>query len=167
MTEISLKENIVNTYKENSYFHEKALLIKISDKTDNPVDHLSEAEIAKAVKEKESVEKKKPVILSGINESIEVDLHIQEIVDDYGSLSPGEILELQMNKFYTGIENGLMNNLSKMVFIHGVGNGKLKYEMIKALNEKYPDLTFQDASFKEYGYGATLVFFPIKKNQWL
>ena len=156
-----------NTYKENSYFHEKALLIKISDKTDNPVDHLSEAEIAKAVKEKESVEKKKPVILSGINESIEVDLHIQEIVDDYGSLSPGEILELQMNKFYTGIENGLMNNLSKMVFIHGVGNGKLKYEMIKALNEKYPDLTFQDASFKEYGYGATLVFFPIKKNQWL
>lgn len=147
-----------NTYKENSYFHEKALLIKVSDENDEAFDHLSGEEIAKAMKEKETVEKKKPVIPSGINEIMEVDLHIQEIADDDGKLSPGEILELQMNKFYTELENGLMNNISKIVFIHGVGNGKLKYEMIKALDEKYPDLKYQDASFKVYGYGATLVY---------
>jgi len=146
------------TYKENSYFHEKALLIKVSDKNDEAFDHLSGEEIAKAMKEKETVEKKKLVVPSGINEIMEVDLHIQEIVDDYGRLSSGEILELQMNKFYTELENSLMNNVSKIVFIHGVGNGKLKYEMIKALDEKYPDLAYQDASFKVYGYGATLVY---------
>jgi dsDNA-specific endonuclease/ATPase MutS2 len=52
----------------------------------------------------------------------------------------------------------LKNKVRKMVFIHGVGNGKLKYELIKALNERYPDLVYQDASFKEYGYGATMVY---------
>jgi len=147
-----------NTYKENSYFRRRALMIKVSDKIDDASDHLNGEEIYRAMKEKETFEKKKPVISSGIGGIVEVDLHIHEIVDDYNALSPGEILELQMNKFYAELEKSLMNDVSKIVFIHGVGNGKLKYEMIKALNEKYPDLTFQDASFKKYGYGATLVY---------
>ncbi|MFP4019887.1 MAG: Smr/MutS family protein [Bacteroidales bacterium] len=45
-----------------------------------------------------------------------------------------------------------------MVFIHGVGNGRLRYELRKSLDKDYPDLDYQDASFQEYGYGATLVF---------
>jgi hypothetical protein len=146
-----------NTYKENSYFHEKAFIIKISDDSDNGLDHLSGEEITKAMKEKEPAEKKKQAVPSAVNEIIEVDLHIHELVDDYSRLSPGEILELQMKRFFAELENGLTSETGRLVFIHGVGNGKLKYEMIKALNEKYPDLTYQDASFKKYGYGATLV----------
>jgi hypothetical protein len=147
-----------STFKENSYFHGKAFIIKVSDNTDDIIDHLSEEEIERAIKEKETAEKKKQVLPSGTDEIVEVDLHIREIVDDFGRLSPGEILELQMNKFYTTLEDGLNRKISKLIFIHGVGNGKLKYEMIRALNEKYPDLTCQDASFKQYGYGATLVY---------
>lgn len=147
-----------NTYKENSYFYERALLIQISDDIDEGFDHLSGEEIAKAMKEKQPAEKKKQAVPRGINEVLEVDLHIHAIVDDYSRFSPGEILELQMNKFNTELKNGLINDASKIVFIHGIGNGKLKFEMKKALNEKYPDLTYQDASFKKYGYGATLVY---------
>ncbi len=45
-----------------------------------------------------------------------------------------------------------------MVFIHGVGNGKLKYEIHKLLDTRFAGLKYQDASFKEYGFGATLVY---------
>jgi hypothetical protein len=147
-----------NTYKENSYFHEKAFIVKVSDDLDDGLDHLSGEEISRAMMEKEPANEKKRIVPSGMSEIKEVDLHIHEIVDDYSRLSPGEILELQMNRFYTELENGLTGDAGKLVFIHGVGNGKLKYEMIKVLNEKYPDLTYQDASFKKYGYGATLVY---------
>ena len=43
------------------------------------------------------------------------------------------------------------------MFIHGVGNGTLKTELRKALGIEYKKLTYHDASFKEYGYGATLI----------
>jgi dsDNA-specific endonuclease/ATPase MutS2 len=51
----------------------------------------------------------------------------------------------------------LNGKVKKVVFIHGVGQGKLKYEITRILHDKYPDLKYQDASFKEYGYGATMI----------
>ena len=55
------------------------------------------------------------------------------------------------------MEENKNNKHKKIVFIHGVGNGVLKNEIRKALEKKYKWHTFQDASFKEYGYGATMV----------
>jgi hypothetical protein len=91
------------------------------------------------------------------SEIMEVDLHIHEIVDDESGLTDGEILEIQLRRFEMALETALNGNVRKIVFIHGVGQGKLKYEISKVLNKKYPDLKYQDASFKEYGYGATMV----------
>ena len=45
----------------------------------------------------------------------------------------------------------------KLVFIHGKGNGVLRNAIVAALKRDYKTCTFQDASFQEYGYGATLV----------
>jgi hypothetical protein len=90
-------------------------------------------------------------------EIMEVDLHIHEIVDDESGLTDGEILDIQLRRFEMSLETALHGNVRKIVFIHGVGQGKLKFEIIKVLNTKYPDLKYQDASFKEYGYGATMV----------
>jgi dsDNA-specific endonuclease/ATPase MutS2 len=78
-------------------------------------------------------------------------------VDDESGLTDGEILEIQLRRFEMALETALNGNVRKIVFIHGVGQGKLKYEISKVLNKKYPDLKYQDASFKEYGYGATMV----------
>ena len=44
-----------------------------------------------------------------------------------------------------------------IVFIHGKGVGILKSEIIKAFKRDYKHLDYQDASFQEYGYGATMV----------
>ena len=109
------------------------------------------------------VEKIKPLATKKLQENskppeiMEVDLHIHEIVEDESGLTDGEILDIQLRRFEMALETALHGNVRKIVFIHGVGQGKLKYEISKILNKKYPDLKYQDASFKEYGYGATMV----------
>lgn len=45
----------------------------------------------------------------------------------------------------------------KIVFIHGKGEGVLRKEIEKQLKTKYRQHYFQDASFREYGFGATMV----------
>lgn len=91
------------------------------------------------------------------DELTEVDLHIEEITENISGLSNGEILTMQMARFKIALDTALIHKTRRIVFIHGVGNGKLKHTLRKALDDQYPDLRYQDASFKEYGYGATLV----------
>jgi dsDNA-specific endonuclease/ATPase MutS2 len=45
----------------------------------------------------------------------------------------------------------------RIVFIHGKGDGVLRKAILTELKTKYPACRWQDASFKEYGYGATMV----------
>ena len=104
--------------------------------------------------ERKKQEPKKDKNITGVEE---VDLHIENILPDYNDLSSGEILEAQMDRFTTVLNGAIMHKQKKVVFIHGKGAGKLKYELKKKLETDYPRLKFQDASFKEYGYGATLV----------
>ena len=88
---------------------------------------------------------------------MEVDLHIHELIDDEKELSNGDIIEIQLRKFEDSIEEARKRKIRKIVFIHGVGQGTLKLEILKKLDKDYPELRYQDASFKEYGFGATMV----------
>jgi hypothetical protein len=147
-------------YKENDYFEEKAIFFgKLEVDNEKEIIKISKEEIDKAIREKEQAvpakEKKVKETDSGIEE---VDLHIHEIVEDYAGLSNGEILQIQMDRFQTALEGAILHKTKKIVFIHGVGNGKLKHELRKALDTKFSGLMYQDASFKEYGFGATVVY---------
>ena len=149
-----------NSFTENDFFHEKAFIYEITKEQINLADHISDDDIEKAKKEKERKEPKKVYQSSkkGKDEEIEeIDLHIQELTDDYSNLTNAEILDIQMSRFTTALEGAILSGTKRIVFIHGVGNGRLKHEILKTLNRKYPKLRYQDASFKEYGYGATLV----------
>lgn len=149
-----------NSFTENDFFHEKAFIYEITKEQINLADHISDDDIEKAKKEKERKEPKKVYQSSkkGKDEEIEeIDLHIQELTDDYSNLTNAEILDIQMSRFTTALEGAILSGTRRIVFIHGVGNGRLKHEILKTLNRKYPKLRYQDASFKEYGYGATLV----------
>jgi len=58
------------------------------------------------------------------------------------------------------IEETTSSNLKKgqkIVFIHGKGEGILRNAIINELRYKYKQNNDQDASFQEYGYGATQV----------
>jgi hypothetical protein len=87
---------------------------------------------------------------------MEVDLHIEKLLDDYRGLSNGEIVTIQLNEFKRKLDSAIRNKADKIVFIHGVGNGVLKNE-IRSLLNGYEKIEFYDASFAKYGFGATEV----------
>lgn len=90
-----------------------------------------------------------------------VDLHAEAILDSTADMKPGEILQAQLARFTVALDGAVKGGGSspkRIVFIHGVGKGKLRYEIEKLLKRNYPKLRYQDASFAEYGYGAIMVF---------
>ncbi|MBN1599785.1 MAG: DUF2027 domain-containing protein [Bacteroidales bacterium] len=146
-------------FKENEYFDGRALIFKKEEfDMKTVIESLSEGEISNVAKIKEAEQEKKKSAKAYENLTEEVDLHIEEIIDDHKEMSNGEIINIQLGRFETALETALRGKTKKIIFIHGVGNGKLKYEMRKKLDRKYPDLKYQDASFREYGYGATIVY---------
>lgn len=86
----------------------------------------------------------------------EIDLHIEELVDNTSGLGSHEMLSIQLERFEKELDKGISDGVKKLVFIHGVGNGRLKME-IRNLLKSTPGVTFQDASYKLYGFGATQV----------
>lgn len=86
----------------------------------------------------------------------EVDLHIEELIDSPKGLSNHEILSIQLEHFEKELDEAIAKGMKKLIFIHGVGNGRLKQEIISVLKDM-KEVTYQDASHKEYGFGATQV----------
>jgi len=91
----------------------------------------------------------------------EVDLHIKRIVDDSNEMTSSQMLEVQKRLCVMCLESAIAEKLHKIIFIHGVGNGILKREIIGIL-QQYPNLHYFDASLQNYGFGATEVW--IKKE---
>lgn len=150
-------------YTQNDFFEEPAMVMELKQEEalSRKLSSLSSEEIARAVEEKEGGGKSKPSRArpSKPDDTEEVDLHIEELVDKPKELSNQQMLDIQMSRFQTALEGARKTpKTKKIVFIHGVGNGRLRYEIRKHLDRYYPNLDYQDASFKEYGYGATLVF---------
>ena len=54
------------------------------------------------------------------------------------------------------LEFAITKRIPKVVFVHGVGEGVLKAELDFLLG-RYENVSFYDASYKEYGFGATEV----------
>ena len=67
-----------------------------------------------------------------------------------------EMLSLQLETAKRKIEYAISKRISKIIFIHGVGEGVLKSEL-HYLFGRYP-VRFYDASYKKYGLGATEVY---------
>ncbi len=148
------------SFAVNDYFEEDAFMIPVYvEALEKSATYLSAGEIDEltAVKEESSEENRKRTKKKSQGDIEEVDLHIEELVDDHRGMSNAEILEVQLARFTTSLEGALKSGTRRIVFIHGVGNGRLKFKIRQTLDRKYPRLRYQDASFKEYGYGATMV----------
>lgn len=88
---------------------------------------------------------------------IEVDLHINMLLDDTKGMENKDMLEYQMDVFRKTMEENKLKRGKKIIFIHGKGDGILKQRILWELKAKYKRHNHQDASFKNYGYGATMV----------
>lgn len=163
--DVKIKMNVVRFYKlhsftENDYFDEPAMIVDIlAEKEKSTLAAVSPVEIKKAMLSKEipSVPRKiisKPNQRPGITE---IDLHITELVDTTAGMSNADMLQLQMDKFHAALNEYKNQKGHKLVFIHGKGEGVLRKEIEKQLKIRYKTYYFQDASFREYGFGATMV----------
>lgn len=94
------------------------------------------------------------VAASGI---LEVDLHAHELLETTSGMGNAEILLYQLEKFNEVMVAQLHKKGTRIVFIHGKGDGVLRNALLKELKTKYSRCTWQDASFREYGFGATMV----------
>jgi len=153
-------------YKDSSLLAEKSLMLTISEiaeliphdntgnqdikEENNIINTKSKENKGNDIIEKHRVKGKKP---SSFFKTAEVDLHIHELLEDYSKMSPNETLKYQMAYFIKCLESAINNKYSKVVFIHGIGNGTLKESIIFKLRE-YDYIRFDDALLSKYGKGA-------------
>ena len=151
----------LHTFRESVYFEEPSLIYDVV-KDDEPVkQYFADANALKeALLQKKNPEKPKsqPIVKSQKhNDIIEVDLHINELLDNTTNMTNSEMLDYQLGVFNKTLNEYKDKKGQKIVFIHGKGEGVLRNAILKELKSKYRNYSYQDASFREYGFGATMV----------
>ena len=145
-----------NRFKRSGFFQAPAVLFyAIENDEYKSIKKLIDKSIKEGFPAKEIINAPAKQLKQTRPEIIEVDLHINELLDNVSGLSNADILNYQMTRFREVLEENKDFKGQKIVFIHGVGNGTLKTELRKELDRK--KIRHQDASFREYGYGATMV----------
>lgn len=86
----------------------------------------------------------------------EVDLHLDNLPGFPTGKGDHEKLLFQIRYFKKCMDAAMLNRIRKVIFIHGVGKGTLKAELIHALGN-YEGVEYYDAPFRKYGFGALVV----------
>lgn len=152
----------LHTFQNTDFFQTPALMYDIvKDDISAKQVYVSAEDLQDALlqrKESDATAKPQTIIKrGGKNEIVEVDLHIGELLDDTHGMSNSEILNYQLDKFREVMEQYKNKREQRIVFIHGKGDGVLRKALLDELKRKYPVCKTQDASFQEYGFGATMV----------
>lgn len=152
----------LHCFARNRYFDSPVIAIDIvrDDKAAMPV-KVDKAVLEKAMAEKRRqdrpVARKPQPAKPKAGDIVEVDLHAGELFDDLRGLSNADILNAQIDRFRAEMDRHLRTPGIRLVFIHGKGNGVLREALMKELTHRYKGHDVQDASFREYGFGATQV----------
>lgn len=151
----------LHSFRENDFFEEDVLLYPVitNDQAEREM-LVSASDIQEAMTEKVRIDtRRNPIPVKKVKglPIIEVDLHINQLLDSSAGMSNSELLEVQLDKFRKTIEENTNKKGQKIVFIHGKGEGVLRNAILTELRTKYKNYPVQDASFKEYGFGATMI----------
>jgi len=152
----------LHTFQENDFFEQDALLYGIveNDKATRTLaidpDKLKQDMMNKTKIDTPPVHKQKK---GKENRDIPVviDLHADEILETTAGMSHGDILNYQLDVFRKTLKEYETKKGQKIVFIHGKGEGVLRKAITDELRHAYKQYPYQDASFREYGFGATQV----------
>ncbi len=161
----------LHCFHENVYFDTPVLTIDIT-RNDLPTKEMridsSALETAMMQKKADERMKKKPISRPNEqhrNEPVIQDLHIAELIDNLAGMSKADILNYQIDKFHEVMRAHLKHTGQRIVFIHGKGEGVLRQAILRELKRHYPYCEPQDASFQEYGFGATQVTIHHKSSK--
>ena len=164
---VELRIDTVKFYKlhcftDNDFFDEGALIYPVI-RHDVPEKELlvSATELQESLMQKKIYEDKrapKPVAKKRQEDPvIEVDLHINQLLDTTAGMSNADIMNYQLDKFHEVLAKYAGKKGQKIVFIHGKGDGVLRTSLERELKSRYKNYFYQDASFREYGFGATMI----------
>lgn len=135
-------------------------LVKKSSKDAINKELFSHSSVNEAIKEKElSVKRKQQKVRpkDRYEPTMEVDLHINQLVKSSKNMSNFDMLSLQLDTAKRQLDFAISKRIQKIVFIHGVGEGVLKVEL-DYLFGRYNNIKFYDANYQKYGVGATEVY---------
>lgn len=153
----------LHCFRENVYFDEPVVAFNlVTDDVPYSPTKIDTKELQSEMRRKKNIDSRpavRPVKkhYSKNNDIIEVDLHINELVDSTAGLSRADMLNLQIDEFRRVMDANLKHHGQKIVFIHGKGEGVLRQALLKELAHRYKGHDICDASFREYGFGATQV----------
>lgn len=147
----------LHTFEENVFFEQPALLYTIVEN-----DEVARPLVVDAKRLKEQMYKEKVVTLqkkttSKNDETIVVDLHADALLETTVGMNAADILHYQLDEFKKVMMENRKKTGQKIIFIHGKGEGVLRQAIVHELTYRFKPCTYQDASFQEYGYGATQV----------
>lgn len=92
----------------------------------------------------------------------EVDLHLEKITNGkIKNLSNFDKLSFQLEEAKRAIDFAITKRYSRVVLIHGIGEGVLKSELTY-LVKRYENIVIQEADYSKYGLGAMELY--IKQN---
>lgn len=158
----SVKFYKLHTFQENDFFEQPALVYAIieNDKPARPLvvdaKKLKQEMMGKAAADAQPVRPSaKPQ--DDKNAPVVVDLHASELLETTSGMSAADILNYQLEAFRNTMKQYEKQKGKKIVFIHGKGEGVLRHALVNELRYRYKQCQYQDASFQEYGYGATQV----------
>lgn len=118
---------------------------------------VSNTDLRRMMELKERVSTAKKVSIPHLKNQViekEVDLHIEELLENWSGMSNAELLDVQLRRVQKEMDEAIAAHMRKVVFIHGVGNGRLKTE-VRRLLSGYTNVRINDGSFSRYGFGAT------------
>ena len=144
----------LHTFHATDFFHHPALVYDIVKN-----DHAARSMFVDADELQEAMQtpEERALQKQDRNAIIEVDLHADELLDTLAGLESKDILQYQLKVFRETLNEHLKDRGRRIVFIHGKGEGVLRNAILKELRTHFKQCRYQDASFREYGYGATMV----------
>jgi hypothetical protein len=150
----------LHSFVTNVFFEQPALLFTIieNDEMQRPL-LIDSKKLKQEMYAKQNMEDshKRKTEKKDNNSVVVVDLHASELLDTTAGMSNADILKYQIKKFTETLSEYANKKGQKIIFIHGKGEGVLRNAILHELNYKYKRYHYQDASFREYGYGATQV----------
>jgi hypothetical protein len=152
----------LHSFRENDFFEDEALIYPvIRDDVPEREMLISASDLKEAMTTKAQadfpVRRPSPTQKENHLQWVEVDLHINQLLDSTSGLTNTDMLNVQLDAFRKTLEKYKNKKGQKIVFIHGKGEGVLKSALLNELKLKYKHFPVQDASFREYGFGATMI----------
>lgn len=149
----------LHVFEENEFFEQPSLLFTIVDN-----DEVARPLVVDSKRLKEQMYKDEKIIAHEGKKkrqkddgTLVIDLHADELLETTAGMNAADILHYQLDVFKKTMDENKKKKGLKIVFIHGKGEGVLRHALVHELNYRYKSCTYQDASFQEYGYGATQV----------